>query len=106
MSSAVGEVIHKQHLATMGFFRYDGTADVVVPRVYLRRGDLSRFWRNEKDKEPWPCNHNLQEIWVYSSYGSGFYWAGQWCPTCRMIAPDSTMPWEHTDEFPVLDGRP
>ena len=106
MSSAWGQVIHKTHGAILGYFRYDGTSDVVVPRVYLTRAALSTAWRKEQERKPWPCKHTPQEVWIYSSYGGGFYWNGYWCPTHRMITPESALPWEFSNVTPILHGHP
>lgn len=84
---------------------YSGTSDVLGPN--LAESDEAA-WDYEKRGVPRPdgknawdvlseCKHTPEKGYIYSSYGGGFYWPGEFCREC-MVVHGPLAPWE------VLEG--
>ena len=105
MTSSSGGIFKLEGGRPIGYFLYNGTADVVLPTV---RYSQQEVW-DKRDEETWPdeCECGLlEDVYLYSSYGGGFHWKGAWCPGCRRIATETGcgMPWDTEDG--VTDGLP
>jgi hypothetical protein len=101
-----------------GYFEWNGTSDVIIPRVYKTNEELQANWRTEDEKQAgWDlvkdCPHRsdgqiVVDAILYTDYGDGFHWKGQVCIEC-MVITSNLMPtnWDRIDpdQYPV-DGEP
>lgn len=63
---------------------YDGTSDVMLPRMFSDYRERDSQWR----KQEWPkekCPHEPESCTVHSDYGGGFSWPGTACRTCMVF---------------------
>lgn len=105
MSSGSGAIFPLTGGRPMGYFIYNGTADVVLPSV---RYSVDEAWEMD---ETWPgeCQCDLlEEVYLYTNYGGGFHWKGYWCPGCRRVALEKGVPYAYNkeDRVEIVDGLP
>lgn len=68
------------------FAEYDGTMDMIIPRLYATPDDLWDGWRSAEARTA-ACKCNSAEPAEYcSTYGSGSYGPVQACRHCMVIA--------------------
>ena len=90
MSHASGEVIKNKKV--VGYFEYNGTSDIVFPKIRDTLQEVSDNWREEDPFDrKCTCNNPHDEVIIWSSYGAGFYWGGQACLVCRVITSEFNM---------------
>lgn len=92
MSSAKGTA-RRPNGAVVGYFRYNGTSDTVVPALFSTTIELEDAWRKEPNK--WDsCSHDLETVTLHADYGSGFSWPGKVCLVCSAVR-EGLNPWEN-----------
>lgn len=111
------------------YFEYDGTDDICRPKLYDTFDEMIDNWRkpyvsieannithdkkswfkkifrNNKDKEQSMCDHNVEDVEIYTDYGGGFYWKGTACRKCNMIL-EGKEPCELPIEDRSIEGIP
>lgn len=100
MSHAAGEVIIDGK--TVRWYEYNGTGDIAISCLYLTPEKLQFHWKHYHWKKCL-CGKPSTECFLYSSYGSGFYWPSRVCLNCEAIT-ENRDPYE-LDEWPK-SGRP
>ena len=117
--SRAGAEIYTPEGRRLGFGIYDGTSDTMgLPGVYPTwdaAWDAWWGWRDNSSRgalwgECAPACWPHVPILIYSHYGSGSYWMGTACPTCRRIReglnPDEAQGFTRgKPPFPLLEGR-
>lgn len=84
MSHASG-VIRFQD-GTFRFFEYDGTSDLVRPKLYSSPDDLRDHWREDYDWDACKCKcGKATTAEAHASYGSGMVFEVVACPHCNTI---------------------
>ncbi len=87
------------------WYEYNGTSDVVMPRLYETLDELQANWRRTDDDPE--CQHDPNCDWelamISSNYGGGFHWPGQVCRKCKLIV--SPLSWDDWTMF-AADGTP
>lgn len=105
MSHAAGEVI--QYGKIIGYFEYNGTADIILPKVYNTAQDLADHWRQgamtcctckpQKGREP---------VILWSSYGFGSFCVSTFCSVCKLITGElNAMDINWVDGHPLTPGK-
>lgn len=84
MSHSSGEVWVNG--SRLGWFEYNGTADLVMPRIFLTQDELCDNWRNDH-AQPWgeKCGCDKTAAIVVSHYGSVNAWEAEVCVPCMRI---------------------
>jgi hypothetical protein len=88
MSHAEGAIKVKDRLY---WVEYNGTVDVLLPRIYDTQDELFANWR----RRDWPpdcsCSDTI-DVRVAVTYGRGFSWLVTLCLTCkRVVGPLSNF---------------
>ncbi len=98
MSHSSGYVLFKD--GTKFYYEYNGTADVVLPKLWKTMQEVTDHWREEEpfDKEC-ICKQD-EEVIMYTRYGNGWYFPGRACKKC-MLVTNSPSPYEN-----MVDGEP
>lgn len=79
---------------SIGFFEYNGTADVAQTSIYLTREELSKNWRTYQRVEcQAPNDHEHVDVLLNTSYGRGIEWKSQACLECMAIT-GNLMPYD------------
>ncbi len=102
MSHAQGEVIYAGK--TVGWYEYNGTADVCCTRIFDSIDLLSEHWRKDVDAEC-KCGKKPTPVILYTNYGGGYYWLGKACLQCKAIV-EGLAPWDEPERDPMNDGHP
>lgn len=86
---------------------YNGTSDVILPRLYNTSEERDANWRNSD----WPYHDKNckkeEDVIIAVSYGGGFSWQSKACRYCKLIT-DRFMPFDQNEdnEFERTDGLP
>lgn len=84
MSHANGLVKFKD--GTILHYEYDGTMDICEPRLYISYERMRENWRKSiKNDENLICNHELEDVEIYTDYADGSFWPGTACRRCMML---------------------
>lgn len=84
MSHSIGAIMFSD--GTIRYYEYDGTSDVVISCHYPTHEEVWEHWRNQPYKH---CTCGCEEdVSIYSSYGSGFYFNGKACRKCCSVHPN------------------
>jgi len=87
MSHASGEVIKDKKV--VGYFEYNGTSDIVFPKIRDTIEEVSDNWREEEPfNRQCTCGLPPEKVLIWSSYGAGFYWDGEACLICKVITSE------------------
>lgn len=98
MSHSNGQVKFKD--GTVMHFEYDGTSDIVIPKMYLTNEELVANWRNHDYDNMYDCEHKEEEVEITYTYGSGATMTGRACRKCSCITFDYEYYLEHMiDDF-------
>ena len=105
MSHSLGMVFSKtKPPVIVGWYEYNGTADIAYPKIRSSRDEVMEHWRSN---DPFDyCKddtHAKIEVWIYSDYGAGYYWPGTMCEQCRLITSQLLR---ELDESVEVRGRP
>jgi hypothetical protein len=90
---------------TIGFIEYNGTVDVVIPKIRGSAKEVTDHWRSY---EYWECkcfSYFHEPIIIAVTYGGGMYWHGKACEKCMMIV-DGLCPDSFTAEYGLPDWYP
>jgi hypothetical protein len=105
MSHAHGEVYQGGRI--VGYYEYDGTADIACSRIQESPEAVNASWRGDNWREC-ECGQDAEDVILYSDYGDGFHWPAKACLRCHAIT-DGQMPyaedWAPGPEW-CKDGRP
>lgn len=87
---------------TVLFGEYNGTADVMLPRMYATADERNKHWRGDNWRE---CNCTApKESWetciAESSYGGGFWWPGTACRKCMAFVGPLDPEYTESGPFP------
>ncbi|TSC82425.1 MAG: Uncharacterized protein G01um101419_581 [Parcubacteria group bacterium Gr01-1014_19] len=82
MSHSHGEVI--QEGKVVGFFEYDGTADVALSPIWDTRDEVDANWRIGLWTQC-TCHQPSTDVLLFTEYGGGFYWPAKACLNCKAI---------------------
>jgi hypothetical protein len=99
VSHATGQVIVDGKIAR--WFEYNGTADVVLPKLFKSNAELSENWRIEQTVIPCPGACTLQDCLLYTDYGGGYHWPGVVCLNC-----DRVVEWFTPYDAGIINGHP
>lgn len=102
MSHASGKVKFKDD--KIMHYEYDGTSDWCIPKLYDTHEEMRNNWRKYEYEEI-HCEHDLEDIEIYSDYGNGFYWKGKACRKCNMII-EGLNPYPCDDSIFITNGKP
>ena len=85
---------------------YDGTSDVMLPKLYDTNEERSANWRSLD----WPYHDKTcdksEDVIIAVSYGGGFSWQATACRHCKLIT-SRYMPFDQEDDkFERVDGLP
>lgn len=84
MSHASGQVIKNKKV--VGYFEYNGTSDIVYPKIRDSMEAVSNHWREDQPfSRTCSCGRPPEDVVLWSSYGAGFYWEGKACLRCKVI---------------------
>lgn len=106
MSHALGNIRHPKTGAILGWLEYNGTCDVCVPTIRPTEQEVYDHWRKYDGVQECTCEGERQEVEVWTSYGAGSSWVGEWCPSCKVLTSGFTEgeSWEKlsksTKDFP------
>lgn len=103
MSHAIGAVEFLDK--TILYYEYNGTADVVMPKLRKSQQEVLDNWRNYVAA---PCLNKtqcqLEPVEVMTTYGGSSYWKGKACKKCMaIVCPLDIGNLEDGKEF---DGAP
>lgn len=98
MSHAWGEVIVNGQ--SVGFYEYDGTADVPLTALRNSLEEVSEHWRGDNFRDC-TCGQPATPAQIFSDYGGGFWWHGTVCLTCRCLCRPYVL-----DDVETFDGHP
>lgn len=101
LSHASGKV--KFNDGTVMHYEYDGTSDWVIPKFYNTHEEMWDNWRKYEYIEN-HCEHDIEDVEIYSDYGNGFYWKGKACRKCNMIIGELS-PFNY-DHIIIVHGQP
>jgi len=102
MSHAGGQVKFSDGIIM--HYEYDGTSDWCIPKLYDTHKEMWNNWRKYEYEET-NCEHELEDVIIYSDYGNGFYWLGKACRKCNMII-EGKNPYPYDDDIFPTSGRP
>lgn len=95
MSHSYGEII--KNGKTVGYYEYNGTSDIVLPKIWKTHEEVSEHWREDNPFSR-KCDCGKDEpVQIYSSYGNGFWWKGRACLTC-MVVTEGINPYDEEIE--------
>lgn len=82
MSHSVGAVRFKN--GDVKYFEYNESVDVCIPKLFNTFEEfISSNWKWINTQSN--CEHNIEDVDIYTTYGGGFYWKGTACKKCMMI---------------------
>jgi hypothetical protein len=68
------------------FYEYNGTADIVIPKLYETCEEVQQHWREEGDAAWAPCSHGDDVlVEIATDYGGGFSWEARACRKCPTV---------------------
>lgn len=110
MSHSVGVVRFKD--GDIKYYEYNGSVDVCIPKLFNTLEELmSSNWKWTSTKSN--CQHDIEDVEIYTTYGGGFYWRGTACKRCMMITkginPYNLRDKDGEDIFieeAIIDGTP
>lgn len=108
MSHATGIIFSKEEEPKiLGYFDYDGTADICYPLIYSTMEELQEHWRRD-DCFDFKCTCGIEpaHVWIYSDYGAGHFWEGDVCFKCRVITSELSSHERGELNIEEYDGRP
>lgn len=84
MSHAQGAVKFDDGLVM--FYEYDGTADVVLPKLRKTMEEVETHWRKgEYWEASYACTHAPEHVVIATNYGFGSSWHGTACRICETV---------------------
>lgn len=86
MSHAGGKVKFKDN--TIMHFEYNGTSDVVIPKMYHTKEEVIANWRNHEYDDMYKCAHIEEDVEIAHTYGHGSTMSGRACRKCNCITFD------------------
>lgn len=103
MSHAIGAVKFEDN--SILYYEYNGTCDIVLPKLRQTREEVWDNWRKWEDA---PCLHpdncQAEPVEIMSTYGGSFYWNGRACKKCMAITSGLNV--VELGEGEERDGRP
>ncbi len=82
---------------------YNGTCDVLLPRLFVTSDELMKHWREDYDWEKCPHQPEVAEAAV--TYGDGITWLVKACRVCAVVV-DVYEPYRDGDDVEVARGLP
>ena len=82
--SHAGGMVHFEDGAIF-HFEYNGTSDVCLPKLWETRDEMQEHWREDNYWKECSCDNLPKPVEIYTEYGSGLWWKGKACQTCRVI---------------------
>lgn len=69
---------------TVFWGEYNGTADIMLPRMFTTSEEMQAFWHQQDWDEHKDCSLDEPCV-VESHYGRGFKWNGSACRKCMLF---------------------
>lgn len=100
MSHATATFVFRNGLYLFG--EYNGTADVMLPRMYATTEERAANWRRQSwDFE---CLHTGEPCIAHTTYGAGWWWRGTACRKCMIFKGPRC--WEDFSQLRVDAAEP